>query len=117
MATGVGRPDRRAGTAIDGYSGDLEALRERLGIPGLSVAVARDGEILWAEGFGRADREAGVEATAETPYRIASITKTMTAAVVVGLAHEGKLALDEPVARVLPEGPESGPDGSRSGSS
>ena len=104
VAAELAGPDLRA--AIDGYGADLAALRKRLGIPGLSAAIGREGEILWAAGFGWADREAGVAATAETPYRIASITKTMTAAVVVSLAHEGKLDLDEPVARVLPEGPD-----------
>jgi len=91
--------------AVEGYRSDLEDLRRRLGIPGLSAAVARDGEVVWADGLGWADREEKREATATTPYRIASITKTMTAAVVVGLAHEGELDLDAPVARVLPDGP------------
>ena len=68
------------------------------------MAIARDGELLWADGLGWADRESKRAATAETPYRIASITKTMTAVVVVGLAHEGRIDLDAPVACVLPDG-------------
>lgn len=91
--------------SIAGYRSDLAELRRRLGIPGLSVAIAREGELVWAEGLGWANRETKRRATAETPYRIGSITKTMTAAVVVELAHEGKLDLDASVARVLPDGP------------
>lgn len=91
--------------AIDAYRSDLVELRRRLGIPGISVAIARDEELVWTDGLGWAERETKREATAETPYRIASITKTMTAAVAVALAHEGKLDLDAPVSRVLPNGP------------
>ena len=100
-----GLTDEEVREAVDGFRGDLVELRRRLRIPGISVAVARGGELVWADGLGWADREEKREATAETPYRIASITKTMTAAVVAGLAHEGKLDLDAPVARVLPDGP------------
>ena len=90
---------------IEAFRADLESLRGRLGIPGLSVAVGQGGELLWAEGLGLADVATETPATADTPYRIASITKTMTAAVVVGLAEEGALALEDPVARWLDDAP------------
>ena len=51
--------------------------------PSLAVAVARGGRILWSEGFGFADREARVPATADTSYSIASVTKPFTATAVM----------------------------------
>lgn len=69
--------------------------------PSLAVAVARGGRILWSEGFGYADREARVPATADTPYSIASVTKPFTATAVMILEQRQRVALDEPVSRYL----------------
>lgn len=90
---------------ISGFRDDLSALRERLGIPGLSVAVARNGELLWSAGLGWADVDSRRPATPDTPYRIASIAKTMTAVVIVELAEEGRLELDAPLGMVVEAGP------------
>ena len=81
----------------------LEADRERLGIPGLSAAILEDGEVLWTEGFGYADVERRVPATPDTLYHIASVTKTFTAILVLQLVEQGKLDLDAPVSRYVPE--------------
>jgi CubicO group peptidase (beta-lactamase class C family) len=78
-----------------------EAQREGR-LPSLSAAVFRGNEILWAEAIGLADVEAGVQATPETQYAVASITKTFTAAAVMQLREEGKLDLDDPLSRHLP---------------
>ena len=75
-------------------------------LPGLSVAVAVDGAIVWAEGFGYADHEAGSPVTPETRFRIGGVTKTITATA-AGLLHErGRLDLDAPARRYVPEFPE-----------
>ena len=66
-------------------------------VPGLAVAVSRNGEIVWNEGFGWADRENKVRASAATPFYIASVTKTITATALLHLAEQGKLQLDRPV--------------------
>jgi len=66
-------------------------------VPGLSIAVAKDGKILWQEGFGWADVERKTRATANTRYYIASVTKTITATAIVQLQERGKLRLDNPV--------------------
>ncbi|HEY0159724.1 MAG TPA: serine hydrolase domain-containing protein [Thermoanaerobaculia bacterium] len=65
-------------------------------MPGLSVAVSY-GDFRWERGFGFADLEHRVPATAETSYRMASVTKPMTAVAVLKLMEEGKLDLDAEV--------------------
>ena len=72
-------------------------------LPSISCAVFRAGETVWAEAFGHADVEGGVEATPETRYAVASITKTFTASAVMQLRDEGKLDLDDPLSKHLPE--------------
>jgi CubicO group peptidase (beta-lactamase class C family) len=47
--------------------------------PSVAVAVARDGQILWSDAQGFADRDARIPATADTPYSVASLTKPFTA--------------------------------------
>jgi len=72
------------------------ALRDR-GIPAVSVAVMRGGEIVFARGYGVADRESGIPATAETVYGVGSISKLFTAAAVMRLVEQGRVGLDDPV--------------------
>jgi CubicO group peptidase (beta-lactamase class C family) len=71
-------------------------------LPSVSAAAVRDGEIVWAEAVGLADIEGGEEATPDHQYRIASITKTVTAVGLMRLRDEGKLALDDPLDKHLP---------------
>ena len=66
-------------------------------VPSIALAVARDNEILWEEGFGWADRQNDVKASAHTPYNLASVTKSLTGAALVMLQERGKLDLDRPV--------------------
>jgi CubicO group peptidase (beta-lactamase class C family) len=83
---------------LEAFARTVESLRQAARIPGLSVAVARDGEVLLAEGFGLADVEGGRAATPETVYPIGSITKTFTSTLMLQLAAEGRLDLDDFVA-------------------
>ena len=85
------------------FSEHLEADRERLRIPGLSAVILEDGEVHWTQGFGYADVEGRVPATPDTLYHIASVTKTFTAILVLQLVEQGKLDLDAPVSRYVPE--------------
>lgn len=71
--------------------------------PGLSVAVVHDQELVWANGYGYADLESRRPATASTLYRLGSVTKLFTATAILQLRDAGKLALDDPVAKHLPE--------------
>ena len=79
-----------------------EAQREGR-LPSLCAAVFRAGEIAWTDAVGVADVEARADATPDTQYAIASITKTFTAAAVMQLRDEGRLDLDDPLSRHLPD--------------
>ena len=73
----------------------LDLLRQSLDIPGMSVAVVHKQAVVFARGFGIADLANGTEATENTPYSIASLTKPFTAAVIMRLVETGRLDLDE----------------------
>lgn len=75
-------------------------------IPGLSVALVVDRKLDRSEGFGLADVENGVPATEQTVYRLASISKPITAVALLQLVERGKLDLDAPVQKYVPSFPE-----------
>ena len=83
----------------------LSAWMSKQGIPGLSVAVAVDGSVVWSGGYGLADLEGSVPARADTVYRTASMGKSITATAAMRLVEEGKLKLDEPVQTYCPAFP------------
>jgi len=70
-------------------------------LPSLAIAVARDGKILWEEGFGLADRESGRKANEHTMYSLASISKPITATGLMILVERGKVDLDRPIDEYL----------------
>jgi CubicO group peptidase (beta-lactamase class C family) len=72
-------------------------------LPALSIALVDDQRIVWARGFGFADRDRRVPATADTVYRVGSVSKLFTDMAVMQLVEKGKLELDAPVNRYLPE--------------
>ncbi|MCL9998162.1 MAG: serine hydrolase [Erythrobacter sp.] len=76
--------------------------------PGAAVVVMRGGKIVYTGGRGMADIAAGRAITPDTVFRLGSITKQFTAAVIVQLAQEGKLSLDDPLAKFLPDYPQPG---------
>src|SRR5438477_7390008 len=78
------------------------------GIPGLSVAVAVDGQIIYSEGFGYADVEQRVPAWPTTKFRIGSVSKSLTAVGLVQLVEQGKLDLDVPIQKYVPAFPDKG---------
>jgi CubicO group peptidase (beta-lactamase class C family) len=69
--------------------------------PSMTVAVARNGEIIWEEAFGWANREKRIPATPHTMYSLASTTKPFAAAGVMKLVEQGKIDLDKPVNNYL----------------
>jgi len=75
---------------------------------GLAVAVARDGRVVFARGYGYANIEDKVPVTPDTVFRIGSITKQFTAAAVALLAERGQLSLDDYVAKFIPQFPAGG---------
>jgi len=78
-----------------------DAKRAYEGIPGVSMAVVHDQELLWSQGFGLANREGDVAATPQTIYSICSISKLFTSIAVMQLRDAGKLRLDDPLSRHL----------------
>ena len=73
------------------------------GVPSVSIAVVKDGNLAYAKAYGLADIESHRPATTSMIYSIGSISKQFTAASILLLAEEGKLSLDDPVGRWLPE--------------
>jgi CubicO group peptidase (beta-lactamase class C family) len=71
----------------------------RFGVPGLAVALGDGGQLRFAAGYGTADVENAVPASAETVFRLASVSKPMTAVAALRLAERGRLDLDAPAWR------------------
>jgi serine beta-lactamase-like protein LACTB, mitochondrial len=75
-------------------------------VPGLSAAVVLNGEPAWSEGFGMADLENNVPVTPQTLFRLASVSKPITATAAMQLWEEGKLDLEVPVQKYCPAFPQ-----------
>ena len=90
-----------------GFADDLDAFVSRVMetnlAPGMAVAVVRGPDLIYAKGFGFADRERGKRANADTEFYIASTTKSFTALTGALLANRGDLDLDAPLSRYLPD--------------
>lgn len=71
------------------------------GVPGASLAIAHRGKLLYARGFGLADRDTGALVRPTTRFRIASVSKPFTAVAILKLIEQGKLGLDDPVLPLL----------------
>ncbi|HVS12578.1 MAG TPA: serine hydrolase domain-containing protein [Thermoanaerobaculia bacterium] len=85
-------------------------MREKISalhIPGLSIAVVRDGKIVLARGYGLANLELAAPATAKTVYQLASITKTFTAVATMMLVEEGSISLEDAISKYFPHLPEA----------
>jgi CubicO group peptidase (beta-lactamase class C family) len=90
--------------AVDSIDGFVRSELARQQIPGMSVAVLRGDSIVLARGYGYANVEHHVPATDSTVYEVGSVSKQFTAAAVVMLSEQGRLSLDDPIVRFLPEG-------------
>jgi CubicO group peptidase (beta-lactamase class C family) len=85
----------------------IEAMAQRTlqrhRLPGIALGIVRDDELAWFGGFGRADLDEDAAPTADSLARVASVTKTFTATAIVQLRDEGKLNLDDPLVKHIPE--------------
>jgi CubicO group peptidase (beta-lactamase class C family) len=89
---------------VDDY---LRAQMERRHVPGLAVAVVRDGKPVKLKGYGVASAELKAPVTKDTAFELASVTKQFTAAAVMLLAEDGKLGLEDPISKHLEGLPEA----------
>src|SRR5687768_8275183 len=79
-----------------------EQLREK-DIPAISIALVDNQTIVWQKGFGHANPQAKTPPNANTVYRVGSVSKLFTDIAVMQLVERGRLNLDEPVTRYIPE--------------
>ena len=90
--------------AVDDY---VHAELQRQHIPGLSLLVARDGNIVLAQGYGLANVELQVPVKPETVFQSGSVGKQFTATAVMMLVEEGKINLDDPIVKYFKNAPTS----------
>ena len=84
---------------IESFEDKLEVLRNRYHIPSLSVGIVNEKKLAWKKGFGYSDIENKKAPDENTVYQLASITKTFGSIILMQQAEEGKLSLDDPVAK------------------
>ena len=103
-------PARPKAIPRNDYGVVIAHLRERIqheltsnNVTGLSIALLDGPRMVWADGFGYADKARGVRATARTRYRAGSLSKVLTSAAVMQLAEAGQLDIDAPLVQVLPD--------------
>jgi CubicO group peptidase (beta-lactamase class C family) len=89
--------DVRYEAGLTGFPARVDSLRVRLRVPGLAVAIARDGAVVWARGLGKADAATGRPASKSTPFHLASLTKPFASTVLMQLVEAGLVGLDDPV--------------------
>ncbi|HEY2469089.1 MAG TPA: serine hydrolase domain-containing protein [Terracidiphilus sp.] len=76
--------------------------------PGCALSVVKDGKIIYERGYGMADLDHNIAITPTTVFHVASMSKQFTAASILLLAQQGKLSLDDPVRKYIPELPDFG---------
>ncbi len=86
----------------------ISEMMSRSGVPGVSVAIARDGNTLWSQGFGSADLERQVAVTKQTKFGLGSISKSLTMALAMRLQEQKLFDLDAPLEKYLPDFPFKG---------
>jgi D-alanyl-D-alanine carboxypeptidase len=96
---------RRATT--DSADRFVAAEMARKHVPGVAIAVVRAGKVIKAQGYGIADVEHDVPVTAQTVFKIGSVSKQFLASGIMLLAQDGRLAVDDPVAKHVPGTPET----------
>ncbi|MGO9605699.1 MAG: serine hydrolase domain-containing protein [Candidatus Binataceae bacterium] len=95
-------PDR-VDSVIPKLTDRVHQLMAQQGVPGVALGIVRDQELAWSQGFGHADMASTRPMDADTIFGVASITKTFTATAIVQLRDKGRLGLDDPVSKYIPE--------------
>jgi CubicO group peptidase (beta-lactamase class C family) len=102
-AVAVDKNDPELRAILTEIEADAETARVKAKIPGLSIVIVHDQTVLLAKAFGYADLEKKISADPQTVYRVGSVTKVFTALMLMQLRDAGKLNLDDPVEKYLPE--------------
>jgi CubicO group peptidase (beta-lactamase class C family)/membrane protease YdiL (CAAX protease family) len=102
VAGSAGATAPETGPAMSRIDGFVEEQMDARQVPGFALAIVRGGEVVHARGFGSADGS-GRPVTVDTPFVLGSVTKSFTALAVMQLVDAGKVSLDAPVARYVPE--------------
>jgi N-acyl-D-amino-acid deacylase len=92
----------KAGPGLEPLERAMQTIMRRHGIPGGALAIAKDGRLIFAKGFGWADLDKQLTATPQTLFGLASLSKPITALAILKLMEEGKLKLDEPAFSYVP---------------
>jgi serine beta-lactamase-like protein LACTB len=92
--------------AVQRIDAAVETWRSQSGAPALSLAIVVDNQWAFSKGYGLSDLEKKIAARNDTVYRLASLTKSLTATAVMQLVDEGKLDLDAPIQKYCPIFPE-----------
>ncbi len=100
--------NRKTPNSSLGYKSQLEAIRDSIkslvdnnSVPSLSIGVLKDGEIIWEESFGWADKEQGIKATPETIYSLGSMSKSICATGVMTLVENNIIGLEDKVNTII----------------
>jgi serine beta-lactamase-like protein LACTB len=96
---------RLSGRQIFSIDSTINELMTRTLTPGVSVSVVKGKEIIWSKGYGKADLENDSPAKSNTVYRLASVSKPITAVAVMQLVEQGKIDLDAPIQKYIPSFP------------
>ena len=81
----------------------IEKEMDAADVTGLSIALVDDQQVLWEQGFGYADKQAQLKASPDTVYFLGSIAKVFTATAAMQLAEQGRLDIDQPLQKYLPQ--------------
>lgn len=84
-------------TAIEHIDTTIKSFMEKYALPGAAIAIAKDGKLVYARGYGYADQNHKISITAETLFRVASVSKPITSVAIMKLYEEGKLSLSDTV--------------------
>ena len=95
-------PASRIPAAVAKLDGILEGARAQTGVPGVAAAVVHRGRLLYAKGFGVRDVNAGGSVNPQTVFRLASVSKALSATVVSGIVGRTKLQWSDPVVSHFP---------------
>ncbi len=87
---------------VDKIESIVEQTMSENRVPGVAIGIVKDGEVVYAEGFGEANIESGNPVTSQSLFNVAHITNLFTATAIMQLVEQGKIDLDAPVTEYLP---------------